>query len=677
MTKRRFLLDVESASPVDLKKAGAHAYWEHPDTRVLCVSYRVDDGPIVRWRPGDPTPYFAQELHQGGFRVVAHNYLFEFWAWRFKLGPVWGWGECPAIPRWDCTMARALYWGLPASLDDVGDALHLPVVKDKEARPIMLRLSRPRSQNPDGSYVWWHETDPDKFERLQSYCDQDVEVEGLVDDALPALPDRERRIFDMDGLINFRGIAIDTNMIGILNGLTGSEGRRLNADMARLTGRPGTTTNQVKVIGEVLTGLGFPVPDLTKATVAEYIKGAERVVALQRDNDALGSPAHIDPGALAQAIAARDILRTRQEAAKASTAKLAAMTAGASKDNRCRGLFQYAGAGRTLRWAGRRVQTQNYPRGVLKALDELFRFLERVPRITAEELTPLIPCSVMDACSSMLRGCLIADDLMTLVAVDKAQIEARVLSWLAGQKDILAVFAAGKDVYTHTANGIGSSDRQLGKVLVLACGFGMGPDKFQESAAAYGLTLSAEQSEDAVEAWRKLNHKIVSFWWDVDRAAKLVAQSPHGATAYVGRVVFTKTRKAMRITLPSGSQLTYQNVEVGVDAFGREALSYMGVEPTSKKWLRIRTYGGRLVENITQATARDVLADDLLRVEKEVPTAFTVGTAHDEGIFETVGGEIEGNVVLKKVLAVMRKPPTWAPDLPVWAEGWTGKRYRK
>jgi DNA polymerase len=661
---RRFLLDVESTSPLDLKKVGAAKYWAHPETRIICVCYAADDGPVVKWRPGDPVPYFVPELNDYGcgWRVVAHNYLFELNAWKFQLGPKYGWGQL-ALSTWDCTMARALYWGLPAGLKDVCDAMQLPVQIDSAKKSRILRTARPRSGTGTAAdpYVWWHETDPDKLNEVIEDCVRDVEAERALDDKLPELPDRERAVFLIDGAINQRGILVDLGMVDKLEALTKAEGARLNADMARLTNNRAKSTNQVAVIMDVLNGLGVPVPSLAK-------------------NDVKAALARSMPPA------AKSILLCRQEAAKASTAKLGAMRHGACADGRCRGLFQFGGAGRTLRWAGRRVQPQNYPRGTVKGLASIFALLEQAT-LSADELSVLLPSSVMDAVSSMLRGCLVASPGHVLVSGDLAQIEARVVAWLAGQADILAVFASGEDVYVYTANGIGSDNRQLGKVCVLGLGFGMAASTFVETAASYGITLTLAEAEAIVSAWRAANYKIVNLWWDVDAAFKEVARGPHGSSAQVGLIGFLKTKKAVRIVLPSGREMTYHNVEVDTDEFGRDSISYMGVNPKTKKWERIRTYGGRLVENIVQAVARDVMAEAMLALSfarrigrghnggppMDVPVL--IGTVHDELLGEAPAAP--ANAALQTMLTALRTTPAWAPGLPVDASGWTGTRYRK
>jgi DNA polymerase len=676
---RRLCLDIESTSECDLAKSGVAAYWQHPSTVLICASWRVNQGPVGTWRPGEPLPPFANGyVHNGTWRVVAHNFLFEYWAWREHLGPKYGWGPVPPSLRlWDCTMARALYWGLPAGLIDLAYALNLPHQIDPAKKSRIRRMARPRGHDKvTGAPIWWHDTDPAKLQELLDDCENDVLTECAADDILPPLPGREREIFLIDAEINLRGINLDLPLVDKLLTLTNSEGARLNAEMAQLTGKRVTTCNQgAKIISE-MTSLGFTIPDLTKASVAAQLGHIEAMLQTYTS-----SPSNM----WCDYEKARDILLTRQEAAKASTAKLAAMVKGASPDGRARGLFQYCGAGRTQRWAARRIQPQNVPRGVVKGLASLFNLVEK-GYVQASVLATLLPCTVMDAISSMLRGCLISSVGYSLVSADLSQIEARLLAWYSGQADVLAIFVSGEDVYLWTANRVGSTNRQLGKVLVLACGFGMGPEKFRETALTYGVVLSLAEATAYVLAWRKLNSKSVQFWWDCDRAFRNVAVAGHGYSETVGFVTFRKTSKAVRIVMPSGSELTYHQVQLKHNPdTGRDDITFMGVEPKTKKWSEQRTYSGKIVENIVQKTDRDILAETMLTLRKiaakPYPPAWAentlrlLGNMHDELLGEAPDQVAQDALVL--VLGIMRAGVSWAPGLPVGAEGWVGKRYRK
>lgn len=645
---RRFVFDVESTSTVDLRKTGPAAYWEHPDTQIIVLTWKVDSEPTRVWRPGDAVPYWVPELAGGYWRVVAHNFIFEWMAWQHRLGRHFGWGRVPSIGFWDCTMARSLYWGLPAALGDVCEALDLPTQKDKDARSLMLRMARPRSTSP---LTWWHETDPDKVRRLTDYCVQDTEAEAGLDDKLPAVPVSERQIFQADWAMNVHGLRIDRPLVDKLLLLTQAETARLNTRIQVLTQGRVTSSNQVAKLTAVLAEMGCEVESLARDAVSE----------------ALSRPGV--PGSLAG-----DVLAVRAEAAKASTAKLTPMLLGASPfDDRARCLFQYGGAGRTMRWAGRRVQFQNMPRGFANANDLIPLVMAGA---TPAELELFLPMgvTVMDGVSAMLRGCFVPRPGGVLVSVDLAQIEARTIGWLAGQQDILDVFARGDDVYTYTAAKLGSSSRLLGKIVTLALGFSMGAVRFMETALTYGVQLTLTEAEDIVQVWRKANGYIVAFWYDLDRVARLIAVSPHGTEARVGRVVLRRSGRSLQIILPSGRRLTYHQIDIRDIGDGRHGLMFMGVDPKVKTWCEQRTYGGKLAENITQAVARDVMAEAMVALDTAAGLPI-VATVHDELVAEVRADR--GCMALARMLDVLKTPPAWAAGLPIGAEGWVGERYRK
>jgi DNA polymerase len=623
---------------------GAAAYFEHPDTQVTCAAYAIDNDPIVVWRPGDgtPPPVFPQDAV-----FVAHNYLFEFHCWELMLRPRYAWPFVPPLDRWSCTMSRSLYHALPASLEGVGEALHLAIKKDPDNRRLMLQMARPRDIGPP--LVWWHQTDPDKMIQLMLYCIQDVAAERALDQVLPELSPSERQVFDVDGWINRRGLLVDVGLVDRMTCLANTQLAILDQHMRNLTRLRVKSCAQV---GMLQTWLHMDqqcfVPDLRKHTVAE----------------ALAAVPHAPPKA-------RAALLTRQEAARASTKKLNAMTAGRSHDGRVRGLFQYGGAGRTLRWAGRRVQPQNFPRGTIKHVDNALGMIEQ--DATPEDLSLLFEDSCLGVLASCLRSCFIAAPGHTFAVADLAQIEARMVAWLAGQQDILDVFASGADVYTYTAQQQGSGSRQFGKVLVLACGFGMGPEKFQATAETYGVALDIQQAIDAVWDWRQNNPNIQHLWWDVGNAAQDIARGQDGDSIQVGFIELRRSRRAMKLILPSGREMIYHHVGLENDSKGRPNIIFMGVDPKTKQWSKQRTYGGKLVENIVQATARDVMAEAMVVLDHlGVPL---VGTVHDELLAEPHTADAKGT--MRSMLDTLRTTPSWAPGLPLAAEGWIGRRYRK
>ena len=271
--------------------------------------------------------------------------------------------------------------------------------------------------------------------------------------------------------------------------------------------------------------------------------------------------------------------------------------------------------------------------------------------------------------ASCLRSTIVARTGYRLVIADLSQIEARVLAWLARQLDALDVFARGEDIYTATARSIGSNHRQLGKVLVLACGFGMGPYRFQQTALGYGITLDAIEAEAAVMAWRAVNHHIVTLWWTAHRALLQVLRAGPGAEQQVGFFRFVYRPRMLLIRLPSGRHLVYRQPRIETNAQGFEEFTYMG--SLGGGWMRLRAWPGKLIENITQAVARDVMAEAMIKMA-DVPL---IGTIHDELIAEI--SAIAADDTLARMLATMRQPVAWAPGLPVNAAGFIVQRYQK
>lgn len=636
-------LDFETASELDLPRVGVHVYAAHPSTRVLCMAWAFDDEPVQVWRPGQPFPDRVIEHVRNNGKVSGWNVGFEFVIWNQVLD------RSPRLStpgmlvgQLEDTMARAAYWGLPLSLDAAGAALKTKTRKDKAGHALMMRMCRPRSPG-----VWWHETDPAKYDQLCDYCAIDVEVEREIARALPSLPEIEVKAWRLDRRMNNVGVAVDKELVGRLTDLVALEKTRLDAEMADATGGEVMSTTKVKGLTEWLARQGL-VTDLRRDTLKNLIRT-------------------LPAGPVRRA------LSIRAEAAKASTAKLRVLREATGADGRMRGMLQYYGANRTGRWAGRLFQPQNLPRPsikpVAKAVDTILAGAD------AEAIDLLFADKPMGVIASCLRSTLVAAPNHLLFAADLSQIEARVIAWLAGQEDVLDVFRRGEDIYVYAANKVGSNDRQYGKVQVLALGFGMGPPKFQTTAATYGIKLSAREAEDGVRAWRENNPNIVQFWWDCGDAAMEIAKGE--ARVDVGRVCFQRVKKHMLIRLPSGRHLVYRNIRVEEDN-GRPSVVYDGVNQYTKKWGACRTYGGKIVENITQAVARDVMRDAMLNFDelaKQQDLGRLILSVHDEVIGEV--GYARADAALQTMLNVMRETPLWAPGLPVNAEGWVGPRYRK
>lgn len=665
MIGHRLIIDIETASLAELPAVGADCYAEDMTTRVLCLAYQYDDDPIRGWAPAQPPirwdapfDYIAPDV-----TVVAHNAAFEIAVWTHILCKKLHWPPCPPLHQWSCTMARAQYHGLPAGLEDVALALHFPphLQKDAAGRRIMMQLAKPRDVNP---LRWWHEDDPLKFQALREYCKRDVLVEAKLDHVLPELPPREAELWRINQAMNTEGVCLDQDLIRRLRTIVQSEMNRLNGELFTIAKGEITSVNQVTAIRNfLLKESGLDLSVLDKNTVAHV----------------LATDPFLDRRS-------ERILEIRAEAAKTSTAKLNAMLRSVSDDGQARGLFRYYGANRTGRYSSQRIQLQNMARPSIGDPNRVIGVI-KAPGTPLDGLTALWGDTMLGIVASCLRGCIVAREGYLLPVADLSQIEARVIAWLAGQADILDVFAAGRDVYTWTANNVGSSNRQLGKVMVLALGFGMGAGKFRDTAAKYDILMAPDTAQMLVNDWRAANADIVQFWWDLEAAALRVAAKADGYQEQAGRIWLEKRRQAMVMRLPSGRELFYQRVasewvEIKtkmLDAAGEPiikkklAVTYEGVNQYTRRWERLRAWAGRLAENATQAVARDVLTDALRQLNKM--GLRVIGTVHDELIAEVPAPDADRWLVC--MLDIMRQSPRWANSLPVGAEGKVLARYGK
>ena len=658
MIAPRLHIDAETTSTEDLRKTGAERYMQHKNTQVTVVCWAIDNGPVSAWYPGQPCPQEIIDHILNDHILVAHNYQFELALFWYILGHRHNW-PVPTHDQWSCTMARAQYHGLPAGLFDLGVALGLSVLKDKFAHGLMMRMARPRSIIP---LVWWHETDPVKLSLLTDYCITDVKTEREADRILPELPPRERNVWLMDGRINRRGVRIDVEAVEVLTTITQAEQGRLGGAMAIVTHNRVKSVSHTGALLRWVQGQGLPVQDLTRDTVQ-------------------GLLAH--PNLLAPYRGVQQALECRREGNRTSSAKFRSMLAAIGIDHRARGLFAYYGAGRTGRFSSKRVQFQNLLRPTIQDPTSALELILTLSRQglhgdeIANALYVLYPDTPLGVVVSCLRGCIVADLGNVLTVADLAQIEARVICWLSGQRDVLQVFARGDDVYAYTAGQQGSSDRQFGKVLVLACGFGMGPPKFQATAAKYGIVLNDDQAWDAVHGWRANNPYTVAFWYELGDAALALTRARTGTTKWVRDIKFARRARSIRITLPSGRDLIYQSPQIIADPRmpNRPQFSYLGVDSYTRQYKRLRSYGGKLAENITQALARDVMVEAALTLESGPHSVPVLGHSHDELIGQAP--EARAQTQLKLMLDVMKITPAWAPGLPVGAEGFTSYRYRK
>lgn len=674
-------IDFETHSAVDLKAAGVHVYAVDPSTDLWCFAWAIDGAEPALWTPGQPFPDALRDWITAGGEMRAFNAQFERLIWQHIGVPRHGFPPV-ALEQWVCTAAEAAAMALPRSLGQCAAALGLPVQKDEAGQRLMLQLARPKTRPATGACTWWDT--PEKLTRLYAYCAQDVRVETQVAACVRRLTPTEREVYLLDQRINDRGLQIDRPLIGAMQSLADRALEEAAATLRTLTGGAVTSATQLGAMRRWLAQEGSPVASLDKQSVAELLESdlAPRV---------------------------RDLLELRAETAKSSVAKLQAMLTCAGTDDRMRGLLLYHGAG-TGRWTGRLVQPHNFPR---PSVPDPEYFL---PQVLAGEYDGLdLQAPVLEILSSLLRACLVAAPGHRFIAADYAGIEARITNWFAGQWDIVAKFAAGASVYMYNAvrmaemqgaplpDGASKSSHplayQAGKAVELGCGFGMGPAKFETTAAdMFQLTISPEEAQQFVQFYRTTHPQVVQCWKDLQRAAREAVETP-GATFWVGegcKVAFTKRGGYLWVILPSGRPLCYARPalrEVEAPWSTEEAPATVtsvlcwGVNSYTRRWEEFALYGGLLLENIVQAIARDLMAEGMRRVEAAgYPVVLTV---HDEVLAEVplmddlgVDGVLEWNQVqqFSEMLATL---PVWAQGgstgvpLPLEAEGWSGLRYRK
>lgn len=654
-------IDLETYSEAPLSKTGAARYVADPTFEILLFAYAADGGDvqIVDLAQGEELPPEIREaLTDPGVIKHAYNAPFEFQC----LSKVFG----PMIPQqWRCTMMHGLYCGYTAGLEATGKAVGLPEDKQKlnTGKALIRYFCQPckPTKSNGGRTRNYPRHDPDKWELFKEYCRQDVVTEMEIERRLSAFPVPEdiQRQWETDLTINLRGVAVDMDLVyGAL--LIGDEVRSdLIREAEELTGLG--NPNSVAQLTGWLGQQGIEVTDLRKDTVAKLLM-----------QDDLPDPV-------------RRVLEIRRELGKTSTKKYDAVAACICPDGRVRGLLQFYGASRSGRWAGRLVQLQNLPRTYTQAID-LARALVRDGKTDALRL---IYGNVPDTLSQLIRTAFIASPGHRLVDADFSAIEARVLSWFAGEEWRLEVFRTHGKIYEASASQMfgvpiekirkGNPEyalRAKGKVAELALGY-QGSVNALISMGALDMGLTGDELPGVVELWRNTNSKIRSLWWDMNQAAIEVIRN--GGRRRVQCVVLAREYDpeqdvtVMSITLPSGRKLYYVDPQIGENRFGGESITYMGLSD-QKKWARLETYGGKLVENCTQAIARDALAGAIERLEAAgYPVVFHV---HDEVIID-IKPYASDAAMLADVVRIMADPIPWAPGLPLGADGWAGDYFTK
>jgi DNA polymerase len=650
-------IDFETFSAVDLKKAGADIYARDASSEILCMAWAFDNDPVEIWIPDEDIllPKEVYDHVSRGGRVDAFNAAFELAIWNYVGRRRHRFPELTTEQTY-CTMALAYAMAVPANLGDCAAALGLTAQKDMAGNRIMLKLSKPKD---DGSR-WLKKDHPELYKGLYSYCIQDVVVERQVKGRLLQLSPPERKLWVLDQKINQRGIRIDVAAATRAVEVVTVTQKRLHAEMRQTTENAVATCDAHQQLKAWLMGMGVETDGVAKNDVIELLN---------------------EP--LLPEIAKKALL-LRQESAKTSTKKLTAMLNSVFTDGRIRGTMQFHGAN-TGRWGGRRVQPHNFPRPKVpqKTIEWVFERLNAsipINQVIAEmEILAGNPLSVLADC---LRGFLIPADGCDFIAADWNAIEARVLAWLAGEEKILEVFRthgkiyelAAADIFRKPLSEITEEERQIGKVAILALGYQGGKGAFQAMAKVYGVKVTNNRAEEIKVAWREANPAIKRFWYALEDAAMSAVMHP-GKIFSARAIKYLVKGSFLLCQLPSSRVLCYpypkiESVETPWGAM-KDAITFMGEDTDTHQWMRLKTYGGSLAENVTQAVSRDVLAECLPQLEnKGYPVVFHV---HDEAVTEPPKGF--GSVA--EVEEIMSRPPLWAPGLPLKAKGWRGHRYKK
>lgn len=697
-------IDIETYSDIDIKKAGHYRYAQSPAFDILLIAFAVDNGPVqivdltqdpgangsgANWQALQDFRrlWVSDDVILHAYNAAFEHYCINTWACRH------GWNTRP-IGDWRCTMAHGLYCGYTAGLGATGEAMGLP--QDKRKLGIGAALIRkfcvPQKPNKQHPTPWrlQPEEELEKWELFKTYCKQDVETEREIERRLNRwpMPAREQLLWELTCEANAEGVGVDTALVSAAIAVGESEQEAMIAEAREISGlqNPKSVQQLMKWLNEELDG--EEISDLRKATVSDLLKTG------------VGSEA------------ATRMLELRQLMSKTSTKKYDALQVATCDDGRVRGMMFYYGANRSGRWAGRIVQPQNLPQNHLPCLD----MARELVKARDAEMVKVCYGSVPDTLSQLIRTAFVPRPGKLYAVADYSAIEARVVAWLAGETWVLEAFQAGKDIYCATASqmfgvpvekhGVNGELRQRGKVATLALGYG-GGESALIAMGALKMGIPEEDLPEIKQAWRRANPAICRLWRTCEDAAmeavktgkrqtvsikapdpararlneRLTGATPGqysdrfntGAKIAFGREADPATgQDFLTITLPTGRRLFYAHPFLAPAKHfpDRDSLHYYSVNQTSKKWSSTDTWGGKLVENVTQAVARDCLAETLLRLGEIGLTA--VFHVHDEVIVE-----IDRAEQLNDILDIMAAPLAWAPGLPLKGAGFTCEYYQK
>lgn len=641
------IIDFETYSPEPID-AGVVRYSQHPEADIICMAYKIDDAPTEIWTPPSKFPAeLARALATGRHKIYAHNAFFDFNIWCNIGYPYYALPAAPLM-QWVDTVALVNRYGFPTSLEKAGEVLNLPIQKQKSGAALIKKICVPTKEGrrPQMGYEYTQT----EMAQFVSYCKDDVNATYHLVKAMPSdtLAPKEYEIWLLTQKMNLLGLPIDTEtadkIFMYIDGFT----EDLVKTMPKLTNGMVQKPTQAKRIIEWCATQGLKLDNLQAGTVDQLIAQPDL-------------PANI-----------RKVMQLRQMLGRSSTAKYRKISE-MIYDNRVHGNLQYHGA-HTGRWAGRGLQLQNLPRAKVKDPEkyiQAFRNFESVED----------PVNVAKA---LIRPMICAPDGRILIVADYSSIENRVLAYCAGDTATLKLFKQDLDqykdmasfLYNTTYEAVTKDQRQLGKVIVLGCGFGMGGNKFQAVAQGWGIELSTAEATWAVDAYRSKYPKVKQLWYTARNSMVNALRNPGSVFKinHVATVKYAKDRNGtpwLIVMLCSGRSILYYKPFIDPEG----GLGYHGINPYSKKFDKLRMTPGTCAQNIVQALARDCMAEGLLNVDERMPEIDLIGTVHDEALGET--DEERGNEV---TLAEFNKnlcDIPWAPGLPVKAEGYIAKRYRK
>ncbi|ABA44564.1 hypothetical protein BBP08_05655 [Streptococcus agalactiae] len=650
MLIKELSIDLETYCEVDLRKSGVYSYAEDDSFEILLLAVSVDNGPVTVYdlTKENLPDQILQALVNDSIIKWAFNASFEricLSNWLKKHHPKLLSEGFLSPNSWRCSMVWSAYLGLPLSLEGVGTVLKLKEQKLKEGGDVIRYFClpcKPTKINGGRKRNFPHHA-PDKWAAFINYNKRDVEVELAIKNKLRnhPVPDFLWEEYHQDQNINDRGIGIDVDFVKAAITIDEESKSKIQEELKELTGLE-NPNSVLQMIGW-LREHGVTTNSLDKKAVKELLKVVDAKTT--------------------------KVLKLRQQAAKSSVSKYQAMVNCVCLDGRARGMFQFYGANRTGRWAGRLVQLQNLPQNHLPDLKEA-RDLFKTGDLEATDLL----YGTQDTLSQLIRTAFVPSDGKKFIVCDFSAIEARVLSHLAGEKWRSMVFEQGKDIYCMSASqmfgvpvekhGRNADLRQKGKIAELACGYG-GAVGALKAMGAIDMGLDEQELQPLVDSWRQANPNIVLFWWDVDKAVKTAIKYQKQTETHG---IQFKVRKGMLfITLPSGRKLAYVKPKMGENQFGGESVTYEGTG-TAKRWERLESYGPKFVENIIQAISRDILAYSM----KQLKDFRIVGHVHDEIIIEC-----DQSQNLEQIATLMGKAPYWMPDINLRADGYECLFYQK